>query len=56
MWTCTMSIDYRVTRSTKTPTHPTGVSLRIGETGEYCNVTGGLSWKGKALSEEFSDA
>ena len=46
-----------------------GVSLRIGETGEYCKVAGGLLWKGKALlgnkqnlagefcvvAEEFSD-
>ena len=28
----------------------TGVSLRIGETGEYWKVTGELLWKGKALS------
>ena len=27
-----------------------GVSLRIGETGEYWKVTGELLWKGKALS------
>ena len=27
-----------------------GVSLRTGETGEYWKVTGGLSWKGRALS------
>ena len=45
-----------------------GVSLRIGETGEYWKVTGGLLWKGKApsenkqylkfcvVAEEFSDA
>ena len=46
-----------------------GISLRIGETEEYWKVTGGLLWKGKALSgnkqnlagefcvvaEEFSD-
>ena len=28
----------------------TGVSLRIGETGQYWKVTGELLWKGKALS------
>ena len=27
-----------------------GVSLRIGETGEYWKLTGGLLWKGEALS------
>jgi len=26
-------------------------SSSIGVTGEYCKVTGGLLWKGKALSE-----
>jgi len=40
-----------------------GFSLRNGVAGEYCKVTGGLLWKGKALSGnkqnlavEFSDA